>query len=494
MAALMTSAAAAGVLLPAGGRVGQVVRTAEAAAWGVAVTATGTVNSPYLTYLLAPALVGGMVQGTQAAVLVPGAGALALLVAHAADPQRVGLPDFSAVAAQWVVLAAVAAVMGATTRRLPRAAPSDDQQVTQAAHRLLVQLRTLSRRLPGSLDPTTTAQALLHTLRERVPYDEGWVLIRSGGEGLQPLSSSGSSTLEWDLSTSHESTIMEAWATQQPTVGSSGHLLATGGHSGGTALAVPLAIGPSGFGVVALLSHQPQAYTSEQVAEAAATVRSVALALDTGLLFDEIRQSATAEERARLSREIHDGVAQDIASLGYVVDGLTFEARGRSMESGLIDLRQELTRVVTELRLSLFDLRAGVEMHAGLGAALSEHVRRIGAGSDLTVHLSLSEAPQRLSPKVEAELLRIAQEAMANARKHSGAANLWVGCHVSPPEALLVVEDDGVGLAPARRASSHGLAIMKERAARAGAVLEIGTREDGTGTRVAVSLGTVADV
>ena len=83
----------------------------------------------------------------------------------------------------------------------------------------------------------------------------------------------------------------------------------------------------------------------------------------------------------------------------------------------------------------------------------------------MTVHLALDESPVRLPFETEAELLRIAQESVNNARKHSHANNLWVTCVVQPPNALLVVEDDGRGMQQ-RRKDSFGLQIMRERAGR----------------------------
>ena len=71
----------------------------------------------------------------------------------------------------------------------------------------------------------------------------------------------------------------------------------------------------------------------------------------------------------------------------------------------------------------------------GLGTALSDYVRQVGAGSNFTVHLVLDETPTRLPIDAETELLRIAQEAITNARKHANAQNLWVTCRIDPPRA-----------------------------------------------------------
>ena len=105
------------------------------------------------------------------------------------------------------------------------------------------------------------------------------------------------------------------------------------------------------------------------------------------------------------------------------------------------------------------------------------------------MHLVLDETPVRLPIDAETELLRIAQEAITNARKHANAENLWVTCRIDPPTAFLAVEDDGGGLGRPRD-DSFGLEVMRERAERIGARIAVGSREQG-GTTVQVSLGPV---
>src|SRR5947209_5270086 len=256
----------------------------------------------------------------------------------------------------------------------------------------------------------------------------------------------------------------------------------------GSGVVIPLVIGVRTFGLVGLETARRDVGVG-QAAQMADVAGEAALRLETAMLFDEVRGVATAEERRRLAREIHDGIAQELSYLGYVVDGLTAEAKEH--DEGLTDelrsLRREITRIVSELRLSIFDLRSEVDIHGGLGAALSEYVRSVGQQSDMTVHLSLDEAATRLPAESEAELLRIAQEAITNARKHAEATNLWVTLVVDPPSALLRVEDDGRGLGTGRH-DSFGLSIMRERASRLRTNVQVEPREP-RGTRVEVVLG-----
>ena len=105
----------------------------------------------------------------------------------------------------------------------------------------------------------------------------------------------------------------------------------------------------------------------------------------------------------------------------------------------------------------------------------------------MTVHLVLDESSHRLPIEMEAEMLRIAQEAITNARRHARARNLWVTCRVSPPRAFLRVADDGRGLGRGRP-DSFGMEIMRERAVRIGAVMTCRSRVGG-GTVIEVALG-----
>jgi signal transduction histidine kinase len=390
------------------------------------------------------------------------------------------------------VLGVAVAAVGAWVQHQQQSRPQDEPRAAQeAAHRLLVQLRVVSRRLPGTLSPAATAENLLIGLRDVMRVERGAVMVSSGGQRLVPLAYVGGGTLDWQLDLSDDSVIAEAWASQLPASRDRQHARAHGATPTGSCLAVPLTLGRRSFGVVALESSARGVYDVQAVATAVERADAVALSLDTGLLFDEIRSVATAEERQRVAREIHDGIAQELVYLGYALDDAIADVEGRRVQQSLLDVRAEVGRVVGELRMSLFDLRSAVDPQAGLGTALGEHVRSVGTRSGLTVHLSLAESNLRLPPETEAELLRIAQEAIANARKHADAGNLWVSYEVDPPFAVLVVEDDGKGLSQQPGGDSYGLTIMRERAQRIRGGLDVGPRPGG-GTRVCVRLDGVA--
>jgi len=463
---------------------GWIARLAEVLLGVVAIVGSDVAASPLFPYLVAPAFVGGLLAGIGGAAMSAGVAAGALLVAiPIVDESR---HDWVISMTEWVLVALAVGLLAAWIRRLLNPA-RNVTEVTDtsyaAAYRLLSQLRPVARQLSVGLDPGTIAQGLLQTLKDVHDFERGAVYVRTGAGRLVPLAFIGASRIDWQIDIAADGPFAEAWLSQRPQ-----RLSRQLSGSAGSALVIPLVIGLRTFGVVGFETVR-RSLGPADAAQAARLVEDSALRLETALLFDDVRDLATAEERRRVAREIHDGIAQELSYLGYFVDGLAAEARGSNedLETQLQQLRNEITRIVSELRMSIFDLRSEVDVHGGLGAALSEYVRTVGRQSGLTVHMSLAESANRLPADTEAELLRIAQEAITNARKHAEAENLWVSLTVDPPTAWLRVEDDGRGLGRAR-ADSYGLQIMRERAKRLRTTVAVVPR-DPHGTTVEVSLG-----
>nr|WP_281385893.1 sensor histidine kinase [Nocardioides luti] len=257
---------------------------------------------------------------------------------------------------------------------------------------------------------------------------------------------------------------------------------------GGRTFAFPLVSEAGTTAVVGgLLSERldpAQLGLEQRIRDLSARLTPSAVHLDTALLFAAFRDAATADERRRLAREMHDGVAQDIASLGYLVDALAARPASPEQAERIEVLRDRITAVVAEVRRSVVTLRTDAGASESLGAAIGSIARNLTEVSGVPIHVTLDERTTRLRPEVEAELFRIAQEAMTNAVRHSRATRIDVHCQVHAPGALITVTDDGQGL-QAGREDSHGLEIMRERALLIGAALSIANGPDG-GTVVAV--------
>jgi signal transduction histidine kinase len=420
----------------------------------------------FLPYLLIPLTTAGLNAGLATGFLAAGTTTVVILLARlvASEPDGGRRLDL----APWYALFFAVALVSAWMRRVIRSsqAPSPDPAYADA-HRLLSELHVVARQLSLGLDPQTLAAALVDELQGLVEGFQATVLIRSPGGRFVPLVG--------DVPTpAAESAVTDAWLAAD---------LVRRSRAGQTVAALPVLMGERVVAVVVL--HGDGALDDDRIATCRSAIALAGPRLASALLFDDVRRLATVDERMRLAREIHDGIAQDMASVGYLLDDISRDASPEVAER-LSGLRQHLGGLVGELRLSIFDLRAGVDETVGLARTLGDYVTRVGQQAGLVVHVTTDESPHRLPVATEVELLRIVQEAVTNVRKHARASNLWLSVEVDPPRAVVTVKDDGHGLGR-RRPESMGITGMKERARRIGAGLSVHNRTDGVrGTTVEV--------
>jgi signal transduction histidine kinase len=216
------------------------------------------------------------------------------------------------------------------------------------------------------------------------------------------------------------------------------------------------------------------------------------LAVQLTRLANRATQAAVIEERNRLARDIHDTLAQGFA--GVLLQLGAAEGRVGQNEAALTHLRtaRQLARTsLDEARRSVQALRPLALDRAGLAEALGRSVRQADHDSPHTdFTLTVIGTPWTLPASVEDELLRIAQEAMANACRHADAQHVTVllrFCETGDG-VRLDVQDNGRGFDADRPTNGDrfGLVGMYERAARIGAVLTIAS-EPGRGTEVIVA-------
>ena len=149
--------------------------------------------------------------------------------------------------------------------------------------------------------------------------------------------------------------------------------------------------------------------------------------MQAGLLFGNLKQYASLEERNRIARDIHDGIAQELAALGYSVDALRMQAGppGTKLRDGLDALRDRLSDTMADLRLHITDLRVAERPGSGLGAVLGGAVQSFGSMTGVRTTFSVSEGRRRLDPQVEILIHRLVMDVLADAQA-SGAKNAWV--------------------------------------------------------------------
>jgi signal transduction histidine kinase len=424
-------------------------------------------------YLVIPVLIGALDRGWKGLLRVSLVELAALVVLWALVLQHWDR-ELAASAFTWLITGAGVGMMGVTQRRAVSSTDADASY--RSAVGLIRRLEALSGRLSGGLDAVGIAEQIMAEADSVVPTRSAGVFVRNATGSMSPLRYSVGTqpgAMGWAESLSAKCWEYEAMMVRERHV------------------AIPLIANDEMIAVLAL--DTLQSADSALALELRGRLGRHAVQLQAALLFGRVRDNAMSQERQRIAREVHDGVAQDVASLGYLVDNLAASSSDPAQQQQIGQLRQEVTRVVTELRHSIFDLRHEIAAGAGLGESLSTYANQVSATSPMTVHVTLDEKGPRLPSDVEYEMLRIAQEAMANARKHSGAANLWLRCTVRSPYAEIEVGDDGVN-EHAPKPDSQGMTIMRERSRSIGAVLAVEEPIPGQrGTRVVVRVGSPSE-
>ncbi len=212
-------------------------------------------------------------------------------------------------------------------------------------------------------------------------------------------------------------------------------------------------------------------------------------------LSRRVERLAVLEERDRLAREIHDSVAQGLASLLIRLDTVeSLAERGRTEElaTEVRALRSAGGEIYSDVREAIAELRTRPDPGpVGLRRALADYVTQFGdrAGVAATFEAgSVDEADQELAPAAEVQLLRIAQEALTNVRKHARATRIDVRFWREDDGWLIKVRDDGDGFDPQTGSTGAGgrhvgLTIMRERAESVGGRLDVRSKP-GVGTTI----------
>lgn len=209
----------------------------------------------------------------------------------------------------------------------------------------------------------------------------------------------------------------------------------------------------------------------------------------------QIEFDTTLRERRRLANDLHDNLEQALTGLALQLE---IADRSRSTDPGLSErhlnlARQFLERSRNEVHRTVWDLRAHGQDGRDFLDILEERVSSMIEGSG--IHITLKREGERsvLPDLVAGNLLLLAQEAVTNALKHSGASEIGILLSLSPGHAELVIEDDGRGFdvstAPGQHDGHFGLQGMRERTKRLGGQFELtSTPGHGTTLRVEVPL------
>jgi two-component system NarL family sensor kinase len=249
---------------------------------------------------------------------------------------------------------------------------------------------------------------------------------------------------------------------------------------------IPLYFQDRPLGIINVAGPSWRRLTADELRLLGTIAYQVGIAVERARLAEDSARLARAEERTRLAREIHDTLAQGLTAIGLDLEGAlrhlgdSPEVARERLERALATTRHSLE----EARRSVLDLRAAPLAGRPLAEALTALGRAFTSQTGVRVRVR-AEAPVGLPLRAEAELYRIAQEALANVRQHAHATAVEVSLRASGRQVVLSVRDDGVGFEPGRAAADrHGLVGMRERARLLGGTLRVASRS-GRGTTVA---------
>jgi len=256
-------------------------------------------------------------------------------------------------------------------------------------------------------------------------------------------------------------------------------------------IAVPLLSGRATLGALVAGNCHATPLNKRQLSLLQIIAGQVALVVQNADTLAELEYATIIQERTRLAREIHDGLAQTLGFLKLQASQMrNYLARGDSERA-----RESLELYFAALSEAYQDVRQTIDglriepANAGLDGWLEQTVIEFRELSGLEVDFNGASLNGVLLPEVHAQLIRIVQEALSNVRKHAQANHVWVTCHEAEDDLWLEIRDDGKGFAPedVTRPSQHGLRGMRERADLIGADFQVISRQQG-GTTIRVRL------
>ena len=240
-----------------------------------------------------------------------------------------------------------------------------------------------------------------------------------------------------------------------------------------------------GFALLAALVFVG-AFTQLLVSEQAARLELAEAHRKLGEYAGKVEALATAQERNRLAREIHDGLGHYLTAINIQVKaaGAVLDQNPDSARTALGAAQKLAEDALADVRRSISALRADPATARPLAETLAQLVDEAHSAG-LTAELAISGAPVPLPPQVEFALFRVAQEGLTNVRKHAAASRATLTLTYLPDRVQLAVEDDGQGAADPR--GGFGLLGVRERVELLGGTVSIES-DSGQGFRICAEL------
>ncbi len=247
-------------------------------------------------------------------------------------------------------------------------------------------------------------------------------------------------------------------------------------------LILPLLLGNELTGYMSVESAEKRRFRREEQELAQALAQQATLGMLLARVAEQGREKAILEERNRIAREIHDTLAQGFTGIILQLDMAKYSLpHDPDTVADAIDRAVVLAKEsLEEARRSVWSLHPQALDNQDLPAVLRSSAEQLTADTGIITEVEVMGEPYRLSQTTEGELLRIGQQGVTNALKHSGATRVSVHLVYHPEKLTMVIHDDGRGFDPDDQQSGFGLQSMRERAERIQAALNVKSSPEGT--------------
>jgi signal transduction histidine kinase len=240
-------------------------------------------------------------------------------------------------------------------------------------------------------------------------------------------------------------------------------------------MAVPLKVQQRVFGVLRVDHDQPDYFDPERSRLLAAVAGQTALAMSHAHALALQRDAAVVNERNRIARELHDAVSQTLFAANLLAGSLARAPQASDETRQQVQVLERLNRsALAEMRMMLFELRPDALQTMRLPELLQQAVEALAGRGSISVDTQFEETAA-VPPATRVQVYRVAQEALSNIGRHSGAHNAQVQWLVAQPgQGRLRVVDDGAGFDTSADTPGHfGVANIRERAASLGGNLTL---------------------
>ena len=255
-----------------------------------------------------------------------------------------------------------------------------------------------------------------------------------------------------------------------------------------TILIVPMFIAGEPAGVMGIRFEQKREFRADELELAQALANQAMLAMQLTRLSEKSRRSAVVAERNRMAREVHDTLAQGFTGVIVQLEaaGEAMTSEQHSAASGHLELASDLAREsLKEARRSVKALRPQALEDNNLGRAFDDLLSKMTFGTSLTAKLALDGESRSIPQEVETNLLRVGQEVLTNALRHSRATEFTCRLSYCAEEVSVHFRDNGMGFDPAVRHEGFGLLGIRERVEAMAAKLAIQS-ENGKGVSISI--------